>query len=78
MYNTTQKSRYMLTQDDRRSPISIQIFALIQKHGLENIAQSILHLCHEQLSISRDRGVEESIRHLENLVDTACRIQDWK
>ena len=78
MYKTTQKSKDMITQDERKSPISVQIFGLIAHHGLENVAQSILHLCHEQLNNHTDKGVEESIRHLENLVDTACRIQVWK
>ena len=68
----------MLTQDERKTPISVQIFGLIKQHGLENVVQSILHLCHEQLHIHTDRGVEDSIKHLENLVDTACKIQDWK
>ena len=68
----------MLTQDERKSPISVQIFGMIEKHGLENVAQSILHLCHDQLNSHADKGVEESIRHLENLVITACRIQVWK
>ena len=78
MYITTQKSKDMLTQNDRKSPISVQIFALISQHGLENVAQSILHLCHEQLHLHQDKAIEDSIKYLEKLIDSSCRIQDWK
>ena len=78
MYQTTQKSKDMLTQNDRKSTISSQIFGLIAQHGLENVAQSILHLCHEQLHLHKDDAIEDSIKYLEKLIDSSCRIQDWK
>ena len=78
MYQTTQKSKDMLTQNERKSPISVQIFALIAQHGLENVAQNILHLCNEQLHLHQDDGIEDSIKHLEKLIDSSCRIQNWK
>ena len=68
----------MLTQSERKSPISVQIFGLITQHGLENVAQSMLHLCHEQLRLSNDQAIEGSIKHLERLIECACKIQDWK
>ncbi len=78
MYSTTQKSKDMITEKESRIPISVQIYGLIAKHGLENIAQSMLHLCHEQADLRDDKAINDVIKHLENLVDASCYIQDWK
>lgn len=78
MYFTTQKSKDMITEKESRTPISVQIYALIAKHGLENVAQSMLHLCHEQLHLRDDKAIGDTIRHLENLVDASCHIKEWK
>ena len=78
MYTTTQKSKDMILEKGHRTPMSVQIYSLIAKHGLENVAQTLLHLCHDQAHICDDSAINRVIRHLEDLVDASCCIKEWK
>jgi hypothetical protein len=77
MYQTTQKSKDMITHNGSRSTIGQQLYALIAKHGLENIAESLLHLCHDQSNLNQTEAIEISISHLEKLIESASKIQSW-
>lgn len=68
----------MITENGNRMTMSLQLHCLVEKHGLENIAQSLIHLCNEQASMSRDEAIEKSIWHLEKLVESSCSIKNWK
>ena len=68
----------MISENENRITMSLQLHCLVEKHGLENVAQSLIHLCHEQTLINPDKAIEKSICHLEKLVDSSCLIQNWK
>ena len=67
----------MITHNGSRSTIGQQLYALITKHGLENIAESLLHLCHEQSNLNKTEAIEVSIDHLEKLIESASMIERW-
>ena len=67
----------MKTHNGSRSTIGQQLYALIAKHGLENIAESLLHLCNEQAHLKKNDEFEESVKHLEKLIQSASKIQSW-
>jgi len=75
---TTEKSKDMITENGSRSTIGQQLYALIVKHGLENVAESLLHLCHDQSILNETKPLGDTIGHLENLVDSSSKIEVWK
>ena len=68
----------MISENGNRMTMSLQLHCLVQKHGLENVAQSLIHLCHEQALVNPDKAIEKATWHLEKLVESSCFIQDWK
>lgn len=78
MYQTTQKSKDMISENRPRLSMGLQLHTLIVKHGLENVAEMLVRLCTEQAHLVDDPALEDSIKHLENLVSAACKIKEWK
>ena len=68
----------MISENGNRMTMFSQLHCLVEKHGLENVAQSLIHLCHEQSLVNSDKAIEKAIGHLEKLVDSSCLIKDWK
>lgn len=68
----------MISENGNRMTMSLQLHCLVKKHGLENVAQSLIHLCIEQSQVNPDNAIEKAIWHLEKLVDSSLLIQDWK
>jgi len=67
----------MITHNGSRSTIGQQLHILVEKHGLENIAESLLHLCQEQSNLRKTSALEISIDHLEKLIESASKIESW-
>ena len=68
----------MISENGNRMTMFSQLYCLVEKHGLENVAQSLIHLCLEQSLLNSDKAIEKAIGHLEKLVDSSCLIKDWK
>ena len=67
----------MITQNESRSTIGQQLYLLVSKHGLENIAESLMHLCMSQAELKKSDPIEKSIGHLEDLIKSASKIEAW-
>lgn len=67
----------MIAENGSRLTMTTQLHCLIAKHGLENVADSILRLCSEQAHLKKNDEFEESIKHLEKLIESASKIQSW-
>lgn len=78
MYITTQKSKDMISENGSRLTMGLQLHLLVSKHGLNNVADMLMRLCTEQSNLAHDPALEDSIKHLERLVDSSSKIQDWK
>lgn len=68
----------MISENGNRMTMSLQLHCLVEKHGLENVAQSLIYLCNEQTLVNSDKAIEKAIWHLEKLVESSCLIKDWK
>ena len=77
MYQTTQKSKDMISQDGSRMTISLQLHGLIANHGLANVIDIIRMLCVEQSHLKSNDDFEDCFKHLEKLTETAAKIQAW-
>lgn len=78
MYKTTQKSKDMITENESRLTMGVQLHILVAKHGLENVAEMIMRLCEEQSRLNDDPAIEDSIKNLERLIKSSSQIQNWK
>ena len=67
----------MIPENGSRLTMTSQLHCLVQKHGLNNVADSLLRLCFEQAHLTNNNVFEESIKHLEKLIESSSKIQDW-
>jgi len=67
----------MITENGSRLTMTTQLHCLIARHGLDNVADSLMRLCFEQARLTNNDVFEESIKHLEKLIESASKIQDW-
>ena len=68
----------MITENGSRLTMGMQLHMLIAKHGLDNVADMLMRLCVEQTHLRHDPAIEDSIKHLEYLVQSSLGIKDWK
>ena len=68
----------MLSGNGSRLTIGSQLFRLIEKHGFENVVESLKLLCYMQQDVQEDFCMSDSIKLLEDLQQSASKTRDWK
>ena len=67
----------MISENGSPVTMTTQLHLLIARHGLNNVVDSIMRLCFEQANLKDDNQFDETIKHLEKLIESAAKIQDW-
>jgi hypothetical protein len=75
---TTKKSKDMLSHNGSRLTIGSQLFRLIEKHGFENVVETLKLLCYMQQDVKEDEYMTRSLELLEDLQKSASKTKEWK